>query len=177
MECHLTMRVRRLFHNARLATLAPDQPGLGLVDRGAVAEVDGRIVFAGPSGDLGAIDAAERIDCEGRLLTPGLIDCHTHLVFGGHRAGEFEQRLAGASYEDIARAGGGIVSSVRATREASKDALVEAALPRLDALIAEGVTTIEVKSGYGLDAVNEAKQLAAGRPLGERRDVTGWAPA
>ena len=91
------------------------------------------------------------IDCEGRLVTPGLIDCHTHLVFAGDRAAEFEMRLAGASYEEIARAGGGILSTVKATRAASEDALVAAALPRLDALIAEGVTTVEIKSGYGLD--------------------------
>jgi imidazolonepropionase len=166
------MRIGRLFHNARLATLATDRAGVGLVDRGAVAEADGRIVFAGPSSDLGAIDATERVDCEGRLLTPGLIDCHTHLVFGGHRAREFELRLAGASYEEVARAGGGIVSSVRATREATKETLVEAALPRLDALIAEGVTTIEIKSGYGLDVANEAKQLLVARELAKRRDVT-----
>jgi imidazolonepropionase len=166
------MRADRLFHNARLATLAADRPGLGLVDGGAVAETNGRIVFAGLSSDLGAMDAAERIDCEGRLLTPGLIDCHTHLVFGGDRAREFELRLAGASYEDIAHAGGGIVSSVRATRDASETALIEAALPRLDALLAEGVTTIEIKSGYGLDAVNEAKQLRAARALATQRNVT-----
>ncbi len=104
-------------------------------------------------------------------MTPGLIDCHTHLVYAGDRAHEFELRLAGASYEEIARAGGGIVSTVKATRAASEDQLVAQSLPRLDALIAEGVTTIEIKSGYGLDRDNEAKQLRAARRLGHERDV------
>ena len=166
------MRASRLFHNARLVTLAAGRPGIGLVDNGAIAETEGRIVFAGPQAEPGAIDADERIDCEGRLVTPGLIDCHTHLVFGGNRAREFELRLAGATYEEIAGAGGGIVSSVRATRAAREDELVDAALPRLDALIAEGVTTIEIKSGYGLDLANEAKQLRAARALAAKRSVT-----
>lgn len=107
----------------------------------------------------------------GRLITPGLIDCHTHIVFGGHRAAEFEMRLNGASYEEVARAGGGIVSTVRATRAASEEALVASALARLDALIAEGVTTLEVKSGYGLDKETELRMLRAARALGRVRDV------
>ena len=104
-------------------------------------------------------------------MTPGLIDCHTHLVHAGDRAHEFELRLAGASYEEIARAGGGIVSTVQATRAASEDALVAAALPRLDRLIAEGVTTIEIKSGYGLDRETEARMLRAARALARERNV------
>jgi imidazolonepropionase len=158
--------------DARLATLAPARPGLGLIENGAVAARDGRIAFAGPIADLPARwNAARRISLEGRWITPGLIDCHTHLVYAGDRAHEFELRLAGASYEEIARAGGGIVSTVKATRAASEDELVAQSLPRLDALIAEGVTTIEIKSGYGLDHRNETKQLRAARRLGRERDV------
>src|SRR4051794_28440894 len=116
------MRFDRIWVNARLATLAGDDAGLGIVENGALAAKDGRIAFAGPAQDLpSGWDAEERIDCEGRWITPGLIDCHTHLVFGGNRAHEFELRLAGAGYEEIARAGGGILSTVRATRAASED--------------------------------------------------------
>ena len=131
------MRFDRVWFNARLATMAGD--GLGIVENGAVAAKDGRIAFAGPMQDLPTgWDAGERIDCAGRWITPGLVDCHTHLVYGGDRAHEFELRLKGASYEEIARAGGGIVSTVKATRAASEDDLVASALPRLDHLIAEG---------------------------------------
>ena len=164
----------RLWRNARLATLAPDRPGLGEIDRGAIAASDGHIVFAGPEAELPADfarKAASVTDCEGRWITPGLIDCHTHLVFGGDRAREFELRLAGASYEEIARAGGGIVSTVKATRAASEDELVAGALPRLDHLIAEGVTTIEVKSGYGLDTASELSLLRAARRLASVRPI------
>lgn len=164
---------RRVWRNARLATLDERLPGLGIVENGAIAVEDGRIAFAGPESELPAAFAgAETVDCEGRWITPGLIDCHTHLVHAGDRAHEFELRLSGASYEEIARAGGGIVSSVKALRAASEDALVRQTLPRLDALIAEGATTVEIKSGYGLDTENELKSLRAARRIAEARDVT-----
>jgi imidazolonepropionase len=163
-----------LWTGARLATLAPRLPGLGVVDRGALAIRDGRILFAGAETDLPTAlrNAKETIDCEGRWITPGLIDCHTHLVHAGNRAGEFEMRLRGASYEEVARAGGGIVSSVKALRAASEDELVRQSLPRLDALIGEGVTTVEIKSGYGLDLPNERKSLLAAERLGHERPVS-----
>jgi imidazolonepropionase len=155
----------RLWRNARLATMGD----AGLVEDGAVAAKDGRILYAGPA--AGAPDAAEIVDCDGRWITPGLIDCHTHLVYAGNRAREFELRLQGATYEEIARAGGGIVSTMKATRAASESELIEASLPRLDALIAEGVTTVEIKSGYGLTLDDELKMLRAARALGELRKV------
>ncbi|TJW54829.1 MAG: imidazolonepropionase [Mesorhizobium sp.] len=162
----------RLWRNARLATMA--KSGLGIVEDGAIAARDGLIVYAGPEADMTAalLRDAEIVDCEGRWITPGLIDCHTHLVHAGNRANEFEMRLAGATYEEVTRAGGGIVSSVGALRAASPDELVAQSLPRLDALIAEGVTTVEIKSGYGLDLENEKKSLRAARLLGENRPVT-----
>lgn len=166
------IQVDRIWHGCRLATLAPTREGIGTIERGLIAEARGRIIYAGPAAEAPMFDAAERIACDGRWITPGLIDCHTHLVYGGDRAREFEQRLAGATYEEIARAGGGIVSTVTATRAASEDDLVTAALPRLDALLAEGVTTIEIKSGYGLELAAERRQLQAARRLGERREVT-----
>jgi imidazolonepropionase len=138
---------------------------------GAVAALDGRIVHAGPVGELPRHDAKRVVDCEGRWATPGLVDCHTHLVFGGNRAREFEQRLAGASYAEIAQGGGGILSTVRATRAADEDALVAGALKRLDHLLAEGVTTVEVKSGYGLDLGTEARCLRVARRMGTERRV------
>jgi imidazolonepropionase len=160
--------------NARLATFAPAQPGLGIIESGAIAAREGRIVFVGPEDELppGARAAERLVDCEGRWITPALIDCHTHLVYGGDRAQEFELRLAGASYEQIAREGGGILSTVRATRAASEVELIRSALKRLDALIAEGVGTVEVKSGYGLDLDAERKLLRVARRLAKQRDVT-----
>ncbi|MBN2971820.1 imidazolonepropionase [Roseomonas aeriglobus] len=158
-----------LWRNARLATMTGD--GLGIVENGAIVAKGGQILAVGAADVAGAATADRVIDCEGRWITPGLIDCHTHLVHGGDRAAEFEQRLAGASYEEIARSGGGIVSTMRATRTASEADLVETALPRLDALLAEGVTTVEIKSGYGLSLADEAKSLRAARRLAERRDV------
>ncbi|WP_118134233.1 imidazolonepropionase [Oceanicella sp. SM1341] len=158
--------------NATLATMQEGGAPYGLVENGAVALREGRIAFAGPAAALPAEHARLPVqDLGGRLLTPGLIDCHTHIVFGGDRAREFEMRLEGASYEEVARAGGGIVSSVRATREASEEALVAAALPRLDALLAEGLTLIEVKSGYGLDIETELRMLRAARQLERLRPV------
>lgn len=165
------MRCDTIWHNARLLTLAPGRLGLGAVERGTIAATNGRIVFAGDAGDAPIFDAARRVDCDGRWITPGLIDCHTHLVHGGDRAREFEQRLAGASYEDIARAGGGILSTVKATRQASEDELLETSLPRIDALIEEGVTTIEIKSGYGLTFDDELKQLSVAKRISEVRKV------
>jgi imidazolonepropionase len=166
------MHCDRLWRNARLATLSRALPGLGEVEDGVVAARAGVIVYAGPTADAPPFEADATHDCEGRWITPGLIDPHTHLVFGGDRAHEFELRLAGASYEAIARAGGGIVSTMAATRAASQDELVDRALPRLDALIAEGATTVEVKSGYGLALEPELKSLRAARELARRRPVS-----
>ncbi|WFU01594.1 imidazolonepropionase [Rhizobium sp. CB3171] len=161
----------RLWRNARLATLREDAPGLGIVEKGAILTKGGRILFAGSESDAPEIGDAETLDLEGRWVTPGLVDCHTHIVHGGNRAREFEMRLEGASYEEIARAGGGIVSSVNATRALSVNDLIATALPRLDTLLAEGVTTIEVKSGYGLSVESELKMLQAARALEDARPV------
>jgi len=164
----------RLWRNARVATMAEGVAGLGIVEKGAVAARDGAIVYAGAEAEMPASigQGAETVDCEGRWITPGLVDCHTHLVYAGNRANEFEMRLAGATYEEVARAGGGIVSSVKSLRAATEDELVAQTLPRLDALLAEGVTTVEVKSGYGLDLENEIKSLRAARRLDGKRAVT-----
>ena len=160
---------QQVFSNARIATM-PALGGYGLIDEGFVAIKAGKVVFAG--GDLPSVYANwPQDDLQGRLITPALIDCHTHLVFGGNRAQEFEMRLNGAGYQEIARAGGGIVSTVTATREATQEALVNDALRRLDALIGEGVATVEVKSGYGLDIETELRMLRAARALAQRRDV------
>ena len=162
------VQMEQCWTNARLATMAGDD--LGLIDDGVVAAKDGRIVYAGPAEGAPATGARAH-DCAGRLITPGLIDCHTHLIHGGNRANEWAMRLEGASYEEIARAGGGIVSTMRATREASEAELVASALPRLDALIAEGVTTIEIKSGYGLSTGDELKMLRTARALADHRAI------
>jgi imidazolonepropionase len=153
--------------NARLARMTG---GYGLTDHGAVVTQGDSIVWAGPMADLPAAQGPHH-DCGGRLVTPALIDCHTHLIHAGHRATEFEARLNGASYAEIARAGGGILSTVNATRAASEDDLVGLALPRLDAMIAGGVTTLEVKSGYGLTVPDELKMLRAARRLAQERPV------
>jgi imidazolonepropionase len=166
------MRCDRVWSKARLATFAADRAGIGVVEDGVVASLHGRIAYAGSAADAPVFEARETLDCEGRWITPGLIDPHTHLVFGGDRAHEFELRLAGASYEEIARAGGGIVSTMKATRAASRADLVTSALPRLDALIAEGLTTIEIKSGYGLSLDDELKSLRAARALADARQVS-----
>lgn len=159
-----------IIFNCTLATMAPGQT---LVEGGAVVIRDGRIAWAGPRADVPSAERGEEsCDMGGRLVTPGLIDCHTHLIYAGSRAKEFEMRLEGASYEEVARAGGGILSTVRATRAASEDELVAGALPRIDRMLASGVTTIEVKSGYGLDIETELKMLCAARRLASERRIT-----
>ena len=167
-------RLDTVWLNARLATLIEGRPGVGVVESGALAAREGRIAFVGREDELPAAwrASARLVDCEGRWITPALIDCHTHLVYGGDRAHEFELRLAGATYEEIAREGGGILSTVRSTRDASEDELLRSALRRVDALIAEGVGTVEVKSGYGLNLDAERKSLRAARQLAEQRNVT-----
>ena len=160
-----------LLTNAQLATMTGPHP-YGLQSDGSVVIVDETIVWAGSTSDLPQKhDGHNAIDLGGALVTPGLIDCHTHLVHGGNRAREFEMRLEGASYEELARAGGGIVSTVKATRDASFENLVASALPRLESLISEGVCTIEIKSGYGLDQDNELKMLRVARHLETLRPV------
>jgi imidazolonepropionase len=155
------------------ATLATMTGGYGLIRDAAVVLAGDSIAWAGSLGDLPEeYHSLPEHDCQGRLVTPGLIDCHTHAVHGGHRAVEFELRLQGASYEEIARAGGGILSTVTATRAASEDELLAQALPRVDQLIASGATTIEVKSGYGLTVEDELKMLRVARRIGQHRAVT-----
>jgi imidazolonepropionase len=166
-------RWEHLLVDCSLATLAGG--GYGPIERGAVGWNDGVITFAGPMASLPGDPAAlaERVESlHGALVTPGLVDCHTHLVFGGERANEFEMRLHGESYEAIARAGGGIISSVRATRAASEDELLRQALPRAQGLVRDGVTTLEIKSGYGLDLDTEMKMLRVARQVGERLGIT-----
>lgn len=158
--------------NATLATMEASDRAYGMIRDGAVAVENGTIRWAGRADELPVRYASQVTqDMEGRLITPGLIDCHTHIVFGGDRAREFEMRLEGASYEEIARAGGGIFSTVQATRTVKPQDLITSALPRLDALIAEGVTTIEIKSGYGLDHDTELNMLRAARALADLRPV------
>ncbi len=164
-----------LWVDLRLATMAPGGGRYGAVADAALAIAEGRIAWLGPRADLPGRPerlAATVHEGGGRWMTPGLIDCHTHLVFGGDRAREFELRLEGASYEEIARAGGGIVSTVAATRAASEDALLEGARRRLAVLLREGVTTVEVKSGYGLDTESELKMLRVARRLGDDLPVS-----
>jgi len=162
----------RLLTDCHIATMDPQIPGpFGAIEDGAIGIQDGRIVRVGRRIDLAGYRAARVEPLGGAWVTPGLIDCHTHLIFGGNRSAEFEQRLNGASYEEIARGGGGIVSSVKATRFASLDELVEQARPRLRALMNGGVTTVEIKSGYGLDLLSEMKMLEAARALGESESV------
>ncbi|MCC5780417.1 imidazolonepropionase [Nitratireductor sp. B36] len=156
----------------RLASMCEDAGSYGMIEDAAIAIQDGKIAWVGALSELPhAFLDWERVGFEGRLATPALVDCHTHIVFGGNRAKEFEMRLEGASYEEVARAGGGIVSTVAATRAMSEDALVEDALKRLDALLAEGVSTVEIKSGYGLTIEDELKMLRAARRLATLRPV------
>jgi imidazolonepropionase len=159
-----------LIRNVRAATMEPGSP-YGLIPDAAIAVRGGRIGWVGAGTDAALPDDLPVRDLGGRLVTPALIDCHTHVVFGGNRAREFELRLEGASYEEVARAGGGIASTVRATREAGAEALLAGALTRVDALIAEGVTTVEIKSGYGLDTEIELTMLRVAREIGRVRPV------
>ncbi|MCL1634297.1 imidazolonepropionase [Luteimonas sp. SX5] len=162
-----------LIVGASLATLDADA-GYGAIEDGALGWRDGMLSYVGPRAalpDSPAALAEQVVDADGGWITPGLVDCHTHLVFAGDRAGEFEQRLQGASYEQIARAGGGIVSTVRATRAADEQQLLAQSLPRAQALLADGVTTLEIKSGYGLDYDNERKMLRVARRIGEALGV------
>jgi len=167
-------RWTRVLTHATVATCVGDRSApYGLVQDAAVACEGERIAWVGPVANLPATGrAAEVIDAGGRLVTPGLIDCHTHLVFAGDRSREFEQRLQGSSYEEIARAGGGILSTVRATRAASEEALAATAVARARGLLDEGVTTLEIKSGYGLDLEHELKLLRAARHVGEALPLT-----
>ncbi|MDZ7908856.1 MAG: imidazolonepropionase [Gemmobacter sp.] len=167
---------------ADLTLVSPENgTDCGIVPDAAIAIADGRIVWAGPAADLPAAHQGQAPQSlGGRLVTPGLIDCHTHLVYGGDRAREFDMRLNGAGYEEIARAGGGILSTVRATRTATEEQLLASALIRADHLIAEGVTTVEIKSGYGLDIETELKMLRVARRIGQERPiriVTTWLAA
>ena len=165
------MTFSTLFRNAQIATMTLDKP-YGLIENGAVVISADRIKWVGAEKELpDEFAGLQGKNLEGRLVTPALIDCHTHLVYGGSRATEFELRLNGASYEEIARNGGGILSTVTATRNASEDELLAQSLPRLDAFLAEGVATIEIKSGYGLDIETEIKMLRVARQLGKERSV------
>ncbi|MDR3474738.1 MAG: imidazolonepropionase [Devosia sp.] len=169
----LDMPMDRLWVNARLATMNPTLPGLGVIEPGAIAAQRDRIGWVGQMHELPhELKARETIDLEGRWVTPGLIDCHTHLVYGGSRAAEFDMRLAGAAEAEIARLGGGVLSTVQATRAATQAELRASALQRLDPLIAEGVTTVEIKSGYGLDLETELKMLRVARGLEQARPIS-----
>ena len=160
-----------LYNNAQIATMTSDKP-YGLIENGAVVISAGLIQWVGPEKELPVeFNGLPEKDLDGRLLTPALIDCHTHLVYGGSRATEFELRLEGASYEEISRSGGGILSTVTATRTATEEELFSQSLPRFDALLAEGVGTVEIKSGYGLDLKTEIKMLRVARKLGSERNV------
>jgi len=156
-----------LLTDVRIATLRDAASGYGVIEDGALAIADGNIAWLGASSERPANDARETRSLDNRWITPALIDCHTHLVFGGNRAEEYEQRLAGVSYEQIAAQGGGILATVGATRAAEVDELHQSALHRVRQLAASGVATVEIKSGYGLDVTNELKMLAIARDLGE----------
>ena len=170
--CRRGEPLKRLLTQARIATMEAGGPAYGLIEDGAIALDGETIEWVGETRDLPeACRAYPASDMEGRLVSPAPIDCHTHLVHGGNRAREFEMRLEGATYEELARAGGGILSTVRATRAATEDELVAAALPWIDTLIAEGAGTIEIKSGYGLDHDTELRMLRAARRIAELRPV------
>lgn len=163
---------KEVLTNIDIATMQPGGQPYGLIAGGAIAIAGGKIEWLGIATELPAHYADwQKRDLGGRLVTPALIDCHTHVVFGGNRAREFEMRLNGASYEEVAKAGGGIVSTVKATRQCSEDELLADALPRVDALINEGTSVIEIKSGYGLDADTELIMLRVARRIGEVRNI------
>ena len=165
------MTISTLYNNAKIATMTSDKP-YGLIEDGALVISDGLIKWIGQKKNLPKeFRTLSKKDLEGRLLTPALIDCHTHLVYSGSRATEFELRLKGASYEEISGSGGGILSTVKSTRNTSEEELFAESLPRFDAIIAEGVGTVEIKSGYGLDLHNEIKMLRVARKLGKERNV------
>ncbi len=164
------MRADLVLQQACVATMTGD--GLGLIDDGVVAIRDGEIVWVGARHDAPQFEATETQNLDGALVMPGLIDCHTHIVFAGNRANEFERRLHGASYAEIAKAGGGILSTVRSTREASEDALFLQSRKRVETLMREGVTTIEIKSGYGLDLATEEKMLRVAQHIGETLPIS-----
>jgi len=161
-----------LLTDVRIATLRGDASDYGVIEDGALAIADGNIAWLGPLSERPENDARETRSLDNRWITPALIDCHTHLIFGGNRAAEYEQRLAGVSYEQIAAQGGGILSTVNATRAAGVDELHESALHRVRQLAASGVATVEIKSGYGLDVTNELKMLAIARDLGENSGLS-----
>ncbi|WP_219703583.1 imidazolonepropionase [Marinomonas lutimaris] len=164
------MKLDSLWHGAHIATM---EDGLySVIENAAIGVVGGRIVWIGEAQELPNYDTQNEHDLGGGWITPGLIDCHTHLVFGGNRAGEFEQRLNGVSYQEIAKQGGGIASSVKATRDASEVELIASASRRLKSLIADGVTTVEIKSGYGLSLDSELKMLSVATELGKQFPVT-----
>lgn len=166
------MKTSKLFVDLNAATMCENQNAYGMIENAAVAITDGMIAWVGPVAELPtAFVSLPREGFGGRTVTPGLIDCHTHIVHGGDRAVEFEMRLQGASYEELARAGGGIVSTVTATRSASEDTLLRDALRRVDALIAEGVTNIEIKSGYGLETDTELRMLRVARSIAKNRQI------
>ena len=161
-----------LLTDARIATMRGDSSGFGVIESGAIAIANGVLAWIGPQADLPENNTANTRSLDGRWITPALIDCHTHLVFGGDRSAEFEQRLKGVSYEEISRSGGGILSTVKATREATPDALLESAMQRVRMLAGDGVATIEIKSGYGLDVESEIKMLEVARQIGVSTDLT-----
>lgn len=167
----MVIHVDTVWHNARIATMEKGKVPYGEITTGSIAARDGQIVWVGSGADAPELSAKNRIDLDGRWVTPGLIDCHTHLVYGGNRAREFEQRLNGATYEEIAKSGGGIVSTVKATRDASDDELCEQSLTRLDDFLSEGVSTIEIKSGYGLDVETEKRMLRVAGELARKRNI------
>lgn len=158
--------------NGKIATMEKKDTPYGLIENGGIAVKEGKIVWVGHMEDLSTLTAKKVIDVEGRCITPGFIDCHTHIVYAGNRAQEFEMRLQGVTYEEIARRGGGIRSTVAATRAASFESLFQQSMKRAQALLFEGVTTLEIKSGYGLDLATEIKMLQVAKKIGEELPLT-----